>query len=296
MPSSLKKLGIYSWIGILVWLCAPSTLHAYQRILSLKPNITEILFALGMGENIVGATTYCHRPPAAAQIPRVADYIRVNPEKALSLKPDLMLASMENSSQKEVRFLESRGIPLVLLPFDTLEETLHSIEKMGDLLAKPQAARHLTDTMRAKLADLKKRSAAVPKKRALFVVGYQPLVVAGSGNFFDEAANYIGVENVAHESRLRYPTWSTEQLLRAQPEILWDISMDTTDPKQAFQTRMEFWNRFPSLPAVKSGQIHYFDIEKMRAVPGLPDAFAELYRMAHPLSPAGRTEPESPLN
>ncbi len=280
----IKKLGVYCWV-IAVCLWPISSLHAYQRILSLKPNITEILFALGVGENIVGATTYCHRPPAAAQIPRVADYIRVNPEKALSLKPDLMLASVENSSQKEVRFLEARGIALALLPFNTLEETLNSIEKMGDLLGKSQEARQVTETMRKKLTDLKRRSAKVVKKRVLFVVGYQPLVVAGSGNFFDEAAEYIGVENVAHESRLRYPTWSTEQLLRAQPEILWDISMDTSDPEKAFQTRMEFWNRFPSLPAVRSGQIHYFNIEKMRAVPSLPDAFAELYQMAHPSSP-----------
>jgi ABC-type hemin transport system substrate-binding protein len=78
---------------------------AYSRIISLKPNITEIVFALGAGNQLVGVTRFCQRPPEAAKLPRVADYVSIDVEKTLAQRPDLILASMENASRKEVEFL-----------------------------------------------------------------------------------------------------------------------------------------------------------------------------------------------
>jgi len=271
----------WALVLMMVFWILPLKSFGYSRIISLKPNITEILFALGLGDKVVGVTTFCDRPPSAAQVPRVADYIRVNPEKALALKPDLILGSKENSSQKEIYFLEERGIPVKLLDFATIPQTLQSIQVIGNLLGKSPEAQKITRTMKGQLEEFRKRVQGAKWKRALFVVGYQPLVVAGQGNFFDEASPYIGTFNVARESKLKYPTWSTEQLIRSQPEIIFDISMDSRKSEADFPQRLQWWRQFRSIPAVRWNQIYYFNIEKMRAVPSLPQALEELYRMIH---------------
>jgi ABC-type Fe3+-hydroxamate transport system substrate-binding protein len=254
---------------------------AYSRIISLKPNVTEILFALGAGPKLVGATTYCNQPEAAKKIPRVADYIRVDPEKALALKPDLIVGSEENSSQKEVYFLRDRGILVKLYAFSTIEETLKSIEEIGALLGEEKKAAEITAQMKSELDALKRDAQGRKWKKALYVVGHQPLMVAGSGNFFDEATPYIGAFNVAHNSKLKYPNFSTEQLVRSAPEIIFDISEVHENSAADAAGRREWWKKFRSIPAVQWQQIYSFDIEKLRASPALPTAFKELFDLIH---------------
>ncbi len=260
----------------------PKTSDAYSQIISLKPNITEILFALGAGSQVVGVTTFCDRPAEAQKIPRVADYITVHPEKVLKLQPDLMLGSTENSSQKEVYFLMDRGIKTELLPFSTLEETMASIRRIGDLLGKEKEAGVLTARMKTQLEALKKDSGTKAKKRILFVVGYDPLIVAGGDNFFDESTEYLGALNVVGKSRLKYPTYSNELLIRAAPEVVLDLTMGTEKQNADPEARLAWWSQFASIPAVKNKQIYFFDIEKMRAVPTLPAALREIFNLIHP--------------
>ncbi|HCU24267.1 MAG TPA: hypothetical protein DF383_04540 [Deltaproteobacteria bacterium] len=273
---------------------------AYSRIVSLKPNITEILFDLGLGSRVVGVTRYCERPPEAKSRTVVADYVKIFPEAVLRLRPDLVIATQENSSQKEIEFLTRRGLTVFTvgsaehsspslvaalrskglevdsLGFATIEETLRSIEALGKLLDAEEVATATTSKMRRELAALKSQAAAWPKKRALYVVGYQPLVVAGGNNFFDEAGAYIGTVNVVRESRLKYPYYTTELLLRAAPEIIFDFSMGSEATPVAQTARRDFWQRFRSIPAVREGRIYNFDIEKMRAAPALPETLREL--------------------
>lgn len=258
---------------------------AYSRIVSLKPNVTEILFALGAGPQVIGVTTYCDRPEEVKTLPKVADYIRAFPEKILHLKPDLILGSTENSSQKEVYFLMELGIPVKLLNFSTIEETQQSIQALGKLLGKEKAATQLTDKMKEELTQLKNAAAAFPKKQVLFVVGYQPLIVAGGDNFFDEATAYLGAVNVAHESKLKYPAYTTELLIRAAPEVIIDLPMGSEKTGTQIQTKAEWWKQFPSIPAVRDKQLFSFDIEKVRAVPSLPEALREIFQLIHPEAP-----------
>ena len=300
-----------SLAGSLVVACLlllPLPALAYSRIVSLKPNLTEILFALGAGSEVVGVTTWCKRPESVQALPKVADYLQAFPEAILKLKPDLVIGTKENGSQKEVRFLldrgltvltlgsvadssrredeflETRGIDVQDLGFGNLDETMRSIEALGELLGKADRARALTTRMRTELAALKAEASALPKKRILYVVGYQPLVVAGGNNFFDEAGDYIGAQNVARESRLKYPYYTTELLIRAAPDLILDFAMGSESGEAARRGRADFWKKFPSIPAVKNGQIHALDIETMRAVPSLPQTLREIFQIVHPRS------------
>lgn len=247
-----------------------------SRIVSLKPNITEIIFALGAGDQLVGVTTYCKRPSAAKKLPRVADYIRANPEKILALKPDLVLGSQENSSQKEIQFLKNHGVKIELLSFDTLSNLRNSTLQLGQFLEREEQATQLVTQLDQGLKKLKAVSHFPIKPKTLLVVGYDPLVVVGGHNFIEEAFSLLGLENVAQASRLKYPNFSTEQVIQAAPELILDLSMavpaDSPEFQKNFQERLKWWQRFPSIPAVQQKRIIPVDIEEIRAVPSLPEA------------------------
>jgi iron complex transport system substrate-binding protein len=302
----VSRRSISRFLLLFSLLIHPTSLYAYSRIISLKPNLTEILFALGVGAQVVGDTKYCTRPEAARNLPKVADYLQAFPEEILRLKPDLILGTKENGSQKEIQFLLGRGLPVVTLGslensspkevailktrgldidrlgFATIEETQNSILALGVLLAQEPIAESLVAKMREALLALRLEAEALPKRRVLYVVGYQPLVVAGGDNFFDEAGTYIGAVNVAHESRLKYPYYTTELLIRAAPEVVLDFAMGSEAAPAAKQSRQDFWRQFPSIPAVKNGQIFELDIDKMRAVPSLPETLREIFKLIHP--------------
>ncbi|HKY63470.1 MAG TPA: helical backbone metal receptor [bacterium] len=302
MPKALRRLRL---LLLLACLFFSTPAWAYSRIVSLKPNLTEILFALGAGPEVIGVTTWCRRPEAAKALPKVADYIQAFPEEILRLNPDLVMGTVENGSQKEVQFLLSRGVPVLTLGsaanssagpvealkasgysvdalgFGTVEQTLLSIEALGALLGKKEKGREIAGRMRGELQALKAEAASLPKTKVLYVVGYRPLVVAGGNNFFDEAGEYIGARNVARESRLKYPYYTTELLIRAAPEAVFDFAMGSEGSAAAREGHRDFWKSFPSIPAVKNGRIYPLDIETMRAAPELPATLREMFRLLH---------------
>jgi len=292
---------------LLAWLClAPLPAFAYSRLISLKPNLTEILFALGVGSDVVGVTQWCTRPEEAKKLPKVADYVKAFPEEILRLKPDLVIGTIENGSQKEIQFLLDRGIHVLTLGsaavsskqeidrlqalgidvnslgFATLDQTLRSIDALGILLGKRETAAAITTKMRSELAELKAASDQSSKVRVLYVVGYEPLVVAGGDNFFDESGAYTGAINVAQQSRLKYPYYTTELLIRSAPDVILDFAMGSETSEAARAGRKDFWKQFPSIPAVKNGRVLELNIEKMRAVPSLPETWKEIFQLLHP--------------
>lgn len=302
MPNKKLPLRLLPALALLLF---ASPAFAYSRIVSLKPNLTEILFALGAGPEVVGVTTWCKRPESAKALPKVADYIQAFPEEILRLNPDLVVGTVENGSQKEVQFLLGRGIPVLTLGssanstpsqvaalkalgysandlgFATVEQTLLSIEALGALLGKKAKGQEIAGKMRAELEALQAEAGNVAKTRVLYVVGYRPLVVAGGKNFFDQAGDYIGALNVARESRLKYPYYTTELLIRAAPEAVFDFAMGSEGSAAARQGHQDFWKSFPSIPAVKNGRIYPLDIETMRAAPELPATLREMFRLLH---------------
>ncbi len=269
---ALRILALYSLV-LCLWV---TPVAAQSRLISLKPNITEIIYQLGAGKDLVGVTRYCDFPEAAKKLPRVADYIKADPEKILVLKPDLILASQENGSQKEVIFLMNRGIAVELFSFTTLKETLASIHKLGRVLGKEAEAKTLVEAMQRELEQLADKNRGGPKKNALFVVGYDPLVVVGGDNFINDVMPYLGLTNVAAASKIKYPTWSTEQLIRSAPEMIVELPMGSENTTEKIKSRNKWWQRFPSIPAVRHHKIISFPVEEIRAVPQLPQALFRL--------------------
>lgn len=249
------RLGLKRLLLVLLGMGLINPVWAESRLVSLKPNITDLLFEMGVGSQVVGVTTFCSLPASASSVPRVADYGHVDIEKLLTIKPTVVIASQENSLKRDVEFMTSHGIDVKLLSFSRLEDTYQSIQKLGEWLQKPDEARRIIQKIKS---TLQVSAVKGSPPRVLMVVGRHPLVVVGSGNFLNDLLTELKVINIAGNSRIRYPTFSTEQLLAARPEIILDLVMGTETT--TIEEARRFYAPFQSLPALKAGRIHFLDI------------------------------------
>lgn len=251
--------------------------HGGQRIVSLKPNITEILFSLGLGEEVVGVTTYCNYPKEAKKIDKVADYVHVDVEKIITLHPTVVLGSEENSQKKEIEFLKSRGIDVKVYPFYNLAVTKASIVGMADYFGISGKGHLIVEEMNEALGRLKGRGEKNGGKKVLVIVGVKPFVVAGGNNIINDLLLIMGAENLAGKSRLKYPVYGLEQLISASPDIIVDISMGSEEGKKG--ESLELYRRFSSIPAVKNNRIYFLNMDDFHASPRIVGGAEKLARL-----------------
>lgn len=247
-----------------------------ERIVSLKPNITEILFALGAGERVVGVTTWCNYPEAAKKLPKVADYLRAFPEQVIAVHPDLIMGSQENSAKEPTLQLERMGVKTALFPFTTLDETLQSIRGIGKLIGKDAAAEKMAHDLDHQLTQMRKTARSAQPITALIVVGHRPLIVAGPQTFLGQLFPTLGLQNVMHAGSLPYPQLNTETLMTLNPAVILDLTMGTEagehDP---------FWQRYPQLQAVRTGRVIAVNMDDFRAGPRLGMGLQQLNAQLH---------------
>src|SRR6202041_1392684 len=175
---------------LFLWLaCATLPSAQPQRIVSTTPSITEILYALGLGDRVVGVTNYCRYPPEAQLKPKIGDYTSPNLEAIAALKPDLVIIQTN-----PVRLAE-RLAPLRLKTLEINQEDIaalyNSIQVVGNATGAVTEATRLAGSIRGKLEQIRSRTASLPRTRVMFVVGRTPnrlngLVVAGRASYLNE--------------------------------------------------------------------------------------------------------------
>lgn len=254
--------------------------YSQERLISLKPNMTEILDALVLSDQLVGVTTYCDYPPSVLKLPKVADYVHVDVEKVLSLQPTMVLGSQENSLKKEVDFLEKQRIKVYLFKFDRLEAIFESIQKISVFFKKEDDGKEVVKKMRLQLQTMADSIDSSSQPKVLMVVGRRPLVVVGGNNLLDDLLSLLKVRNVAGGSKIRYPTYSTELLIVSQADIIIDISMGTE--KENREDILKWYQQFSSIPAVQNKRIHFLDISHLRPSPRIVIGTEELKTVLWP--------------
>lgn len=265
-------------LAVFLFLFLSGSAHAFDRIVSLKPNITEVLFALGVGDRVVGVTTYCDYPVAAKMIPKVADYIKPFAEKLIASSPDLVVGSQENTSRKAIWQIRKMGYRVELFPFTTLDETLTSIERIALLVGKESDGKKLVSRIRKTMESVSSSNSSKRKPRVLVVWGQRPMVVTGPGSFMDELISVVGAVNVAGKGSMKYPHWSTENVIAADPEVIVDMSMGSE------QVDRESWKNLSAVNAVRNGRVVTLDESLFRAGPRLPEAVGQLAKVVHDTS------------
>jgi iron complex transport system substrate-binding protein len=226
---------------------------APHRIVSVAPSITEILFALGVGNQIVGVTTYCNYPEAAKTKPKVGGYTTPSLEAILALRPDqvIMMKNRPDVAQK----LRQTGIDVAELQTENLAGIYESIRVISEKIGVPERGRSLTQSIRAELQNVAK-NATGPKAKVLFIVGRRPGAVAdligvGRGSYLNELIGLAGAENVLSDADVPYPRINMEEVIRRDPDIIIDMGhnqMVTDSQKQAVK---QLWKNFSFLRAVQ---------------------------------------------
>ncbi len=260
---------------LVVFLIAAALLPAAppQRIVSTAPSITEMLYALGLGDRVVGVTRYCRYPPEAQLKPKIGDYTSPNLEAIAALKPDLVIIQ-----SNPVRLAERLGT-LRLKSLEVNQENIdalyNSIRVVGDAAGVAPRAAQLVESIRSKLEQIRQRAAALPHTRVMFVIGRTPnrldgLVVVGKASYLNEIIQIAGGENVFHDAVAAYPTVSLEEVLARNPQVIVDMGdmSDTVDVTEEHKRAVVgLWQRMGTVEAVK--QHHVFAVASdIFVVPG----------------------------
>jgi iron complex transport system substrate-binding protein len=247
-----------------------------RRVVTLAPNLTEIVFALGAGESLVGVSEYSDFPEAAKRIPRVGG-LEVDPEKVAALRPDLVLAMAEGSARGAVSALESAGLPVAVVPSGSLDAVLSGIREVGERLGRPEEAERLERGLAERRTALARRIAGRRRPRTLLLVWPDPPQAAGGGTFLNDLLREAGADNLVAD-RSGWPVLSLEYLATAPVELL--VIPDSDQTREAYARA--FANGSLSRGSIARARVVRLD-ESALTRPG-PRVFDMLERLAENLS------------
>jgi iron complex transport system substrate-binding protein len=253
-----------------------------QRIVSLAPSNTEILFALGLGDRVVGVTNYCNYPPEATTKPSVGDYTEPNIEVIITMEPELVLATEEHEAMIEQ--LESHGITVVGLNPKNVDEVLTTITLVGTITSQDDEAASLVEDMQKRINAITAKTntlSASEKPRVFYIIWHDPIWTVGAETFHDELIQLAGGVNIAHDL-IGYVDISLEAVIDSNPQvIIAGVGMGTGEdlPLQFVQTE----ERLEVIDARQNGRIYSADMDIVsRPGPRIVDALEEFFRMIHP--------------
>ncbi len=261
----------------------------YRRIVSLSPSITECLFALGLGERVVGVTDFCDYPPEALTKDKVGGYYDLNYEAIVALHPDLVVCLPEH--REHLANLDRLDLPHVTVNHRHVRTILTSLTTLGRVCGVPEQAQAVVEDICRRMEAVKERLTDGNHPRVLVCVGrslgsaiIDDVSIAGRGGFYDEMVTLAGGVN-AYEDRLAYPILTGEGLLRLQPEIIIDMVTDLSESGLSEADVRRQWDSLEDLPAVKEGRVFLF-AEDFVVVPG-PRFIETLEKMAVAIHPEG---------
>lgn len=212
--------------------------RAPTRIVSMAPALTSLLFRLGLGPRVVGVTRFCDDPAAAAALPKIGGFADPDLEAILALKPDLVVAVESPPSAQVLARAAALGVRTLALRQDSLAATFDAAERIGAATGTTAEAAAFVAESKAALPGLAATANGLRGRRAVFVYGRGPLVVAGPGSFGDEVLALFGAVNVAHDSPHAWPKYTAEELVRAAPEVVLDASTAMGGADPGFFTRL----------------------------------------------------------
>ena len=251
-----------------------------KRIVSLAPNITEILFSLGLDEEIVGVSIHCNFPEKAKSKVRVGSYISLDFEKVTSLKPDLIIATGVGNTRDMVDRLGKLGFQTYVIYPKNFDDILKSIAHIGQVVNREKEARSIIEGMRKRSQRVIELTKSLPRPKVFIQIGDAPVVTVGKGSFADDLIRLAGGENIAKKEKEVYPRFGMEEILKRSPEV---IVISSMNPKGDYQKILQEWTRWKTIPAVKNGRIHLIDSDLLdRPSPRIIDGLEELAKVLHP--------------
>ena len=222
-----------------------------KRILSLAPHLTELLFAAGAGDTIVGTVEYSDYPEAAKRIPRVGSHNSLDLERIVAMKPDLIVVWLHGNAQKQLDKLLSLGIPAYYNQPNKLEDVPRSIETLGVLTGTEATAKTAAAGFRNRLVALRTRYATRPPVTLFYQVWSKPLTTLSGKHLVTDVIALCGGKSLFAELEPLAPTVAQEAVIDADPEAIVSTSV--------LRDGLELWQKWPRMRAVKNGHLFAMD-------------------------------------
>jgi iron complex transport system substrate-binding protein len=226
-----------------------------DRIVSLAPNITEILFAIGLGNEIAGVTLDSDYPPDAAEKPKVGTFWQPDIEAVIAVRPDLVITLGFEQQKNLAERLRRIGYNSMTVNIEKVSDLFAAIEKIGTAVGRQLQANELISRIRAKLQQLASLVDAGPKVRVLWVVQREPLRVAGRDTFVNEMIELAGGENAIGPTVHKYPPIGSEQVIACNAEVIIESAMGREDIENQRDRALQHWSKFKYLPAVANRRV-----------------------------------------
>ena len=272
---------IYRIVIILVFLSANlvfAQAESGKRYISLAPSTTEILFALGLDEEVVGVSSFCNYPQAALTREKIGNFSQPNIEKILSLKPDYVFCTGLEQAPA-IHKLKTLGLKVYIADPKNIDELLISIKEIGEITGTPSEAEDLIREIEIKIGEIQEKVAQIPaqKRLKIFVeIWDDPLMTVGEGSFVDELFTTAGGINIAKDASRAYSIFSPEAVIKRNPDCIFLTYMDKGKSIESVIRRLG-WNE---ISAVKNNRI-YNNINPdtlLRPGPRIAEGLAEIYK------------------
>lgn len=271
-------------------LLTPVVLFAQpKRIVSATPSVTEMLFALGLGDRVVGVTEHCRYPEAARRLPKIGTYMNPNSEAIAALRPDLVV--IQKNPYLPPAALERLKLRALELHYDSVAEVYRGIGQLSAAAGVPERGAALVAKLKAELAAVERATAGRARRSAAFFVARQPdstqgLIAVGSASYLRELIEIAGGRNVFGDAAAAYPKIPLEELIARNPDVIIDMGdmAQTEGVTEAHRASVvELWKRHPVLKAVRGNRV-YAVANDIFVVPGprMAEAARAFARMLHP--------------
>ena len=249
-----------------------------QRIITLAPNLTEIVYAVGAGNHLVGNTTYCDYPAEAKQVEKIGDTLQPNIERIIALRPQLILVSTASQLESFTRQLDEQGIAVYVTDPRSLEDVFRSIRTLGELLGEAERGEKLSDDLRGRASAVEEAVKSSKPVRVFYQVSAAPLYTIGRDAFLTDLIRRAGGQSVTANTPGAFPRFSDEAALASQPEAIVmsvDSSMDENNARPAASLEKS--------AAVKSGRVYRINGDLLsRPGPRLVEGLEQMARALHP--------------
>ena len=243
-----------------------------RRIVTLAPHATELLYAAGAGDRLVGTVEYSDYPPAAKKVPRIGSYERFDLEAISTLKPDLIIAWESGNPAAQVAKLKALGLTVYSTQPNRMEDIAGQLERYGRLAGSEAVADAAAAQFRQRLERLRRTYAGKPPVRVFYQIWIKPLMTVGGPQIISDAIRLCGGENVFGQLPQMAPTVSVEAVLAADPEAIVATGMGDARPEW-----LDDWNKWQRMTAVKRGNLFHINPDLMqRHTPRILDGAEQL--------------------
>jgi len=260
----------------------PDNKQQSQRIVSLAPNITEILFELGLGDRIIAVSNDCDWPAEALEKKKVGSFWQPNLEAVIACKPELVITLWFEQQNNVAESLKRLGYRVLTLRLEKIEELGPAIEQIGEFTGRNSEAEQLISNINRQLEQAKQKFYTPNRPRVLWVVQPEPLRVAGGDTFITELLELTGAQNAISATSIQYPGLSTEELLTCRADVIIQAAMNKETIEQQKQEAKEFWSKYKNLPAVRNNRIYVVDPDTiLRLGPRIGQGLEQIGQIIH---------------